>query len=134
MICYALDSNTISYLIQQNKAIEVRLGEALRRGDAVIIPPTTYYEIQRGFKHKAAPAKEFAFSLICRAYSIGEMTIAAWERAADIYADSRRSGKPIEDNDILIAAFCIVNGYTLVTHNIRHFEGIVGLSVVDWVV
>ena len=133
MIYYALDSNTISYLIQQNKAIETRLNDTLRQGNTVVIPPTTFYEIRRGFKHKAAPAKEFAFSLICKAYSIGEMNVAAWERAADIYADSRRTGKPLEDNDILIAAFCIVNGYTLVTHNTRHFEGIDGLSIEDWI-
>ena len=64
---------------------------------------------------------------------IGEMNIAAWEEAADIYGKSRKAGKPIEDTDILIAAFCIVNDYVLVTNNTDHFEGINGLQMVNWV-
>ena len=43
-----------------------------------------------------------------RAYEIGEMNLAAWEETANIYAYTRKAGKPVEDTDILIAAFCIV--------------------------
>ena len=52
---------------------------------------------------------------MCSLYSIGEMSLPIWEQAADIYGKSRKTGNPIEDTDILIAAFCIVNGYVLVT-------------------
>lgn len=129
---YALDTNTISYWLQKNKQIAEQLNQTLRQGNTVIIPPTTYYELRRGFKHKAAPGKEFAFSLMCKSYEVGEMNLAAWEEAADIYADTRKAGRPVEDTDILIAAFCIVNGYILVTHNTKHFEGIDGLHLVNW--
>jgi predicted nucleic acid-binding protein len=105
---------------------------ALEERHDIIIPPVAYYEIRRGFKRKTAPAKEKAFSIMCLQYPIGEMNIAAWERAADIYADSRLAGDNIEDSDILIAAFCIVNDYTLVTNNTRHFKDMKGLSFVDW--
>jgi predicted nucleic acid-binding protein len=129
---YALDTNTISYWLQKNERIAEQISRALRQGRIIAIPPTTYYEIRRGFKHKAAPGKEFAFSLICKSYEVGEMNLAAWETAADIYANTRKAGKPIEDTDILIAAFCIVNGYTLVTNNTKHFEDIEGLRLEDW--
>ena len=129
---YALDTNTISYWIQNNKQITEKLSQTLKQGNTVIIPPTAYYEIRRGFKHKAAPGKEFAFSLICKACEIGEMNIAAWEAAAEIYGNTRKAGKPIEDSDILIAAFCKINNYTLVTHNVKHIEGIEGLNIEDW--
>ena len=33
----------------------------------------------------------------------------------------------------MIAAFCIVNNCTLVTDNLRHFEGIDGLTFENWV-
>ena len=130
---YALDTNTISYFIQGKEQVATRLREALAGRSAIIIPPVTYYEIRRGFKHKAAHAKERVFSRMCAMYSIGEMSISVWECAADIYAESRRSGKTIEDADILIAAFCIVNGYILVTSNTKHFEEIKGLQLVNWV-
>ena len=129
---YALDTNTISYWIQQNAKVSKRIKDALLQGDSIVIPPTTYYEIRRGFKHKAAPGKESAFSLICNSYEIGEMSLAVWEKAATIYANTRKAGKPVEDTDILIAAFCIVNEYTLVTGNKKHFEHIADLNYTDW--
>ena len=129
---YALDTNTISYWIQNNKQITEQLNHTLRQGNTIIIPPTAYYEIRRGFKHKTAPGKEFAFSLICKSYDIGEMNLVAWEEAANIYAYTRKEGKPIEDTDILIAAFCVVNNYTLVTHNTKHFQSINELCIEDW--
>jgi len=130
---YAPDTNTISYWLQKNKQIAEQLNWAIRQGSTIIIPPSTYYEIRRGFKHKASPGKEFAFSLICKSYGIGEMNLAAWEKAADIYAKTRKSGKPIEDTDILIAAFCIVNNYTLVTNNVKHFEELDDLIFINWI-
>ena len=130
---YALDTNIISYWIRKNEEVVKHLNLILRQGNKIVIPPTTYYEIRRGFKHKSAPGKEFAFSLMCKAYEIGTMNLTAWEEAANIYAYTRKAGKPVEDTDILIAAFCIVNGHTLVTHNTKHFEGVKDLLLVDWI-
>jgi len=45
----------------------------------------------------------------------------------------RKTGKTICDADILIAAHCIVNGYTLITHNTKHFENIEGLLLENWI-
>lgn len=129
---YALDSNAVSYLIQGNDTIAARLKRAIMQGDIIVIPPTVYYEVRRGFKHKSAPKKEAAFSLICKSFEVGDMNLAAWEEASDIYAYTRKAGVPIEDTDILIAAFCVVNGYVLVTNNVRHFKDINGLIVEDW--
>ena len=36
-------------------------------------------------------------------------------------------------DDILIAAFCVVNDYLLVTDNTKHFKDIDGLQFVNWV-
>jgi predicted nucleic acid-binding protein len=54
------------------------------------------------------------------------------EHAATVYAALRRSGRTVEDADILISAFCIVNGYTLVTNNTKHFADIDGLQLANW--
>lgn len=129
---YALDTNIISYWLQSNQIVEQRLSQALQSGAMFVIPPTAYYEIQRGFAHKTAPRKEKAFSLICNTYPVGEMDKSVWDEAANIYAASRRMGRSMSDSDILIAAFCIVNSYSLVTANTRHFEGIERLHMVDW--
>ena len=129
---YALDTNIISYFIQDNPHIISQFREVLAAGHSIVIPPAAYYEIRRGFRHKSAPRKERAFAKICSLYFVGEMNLPIWEQAADIYGYTRKAGNPIEDTDILIAAFCIVNGYTLVTNNVKHFKGIKDLQLVNW--
>jgi len=39
----------------------------------------------------------------------------------------------IEDADLLIAVQCILNGYTLVTNNVKHFKDIDGLVIENWI-
>ena len=130
---YALDTNTVSYWIQKNRQIAERMDKAIKQGNTIVIPSVTYYEIRRGFKHKSAPGKEYAFLLICKSFTIGEMNIAAWEEAANIYGYTRKVGNPIDDTDIFIAAFCIVNNYTLVTNNVKHFKDMDGLIYENWI-
>ncbi len=60
------------------------------------------------------------------------MNTRAWDEAARIYAALKQRGKIIDDADILIAAYCIVSGFTLITANVRHFERIEGLQWVNW--
>ena len=52
--------------------------------------------------------------------------------AAQIKANLEERGMPISDTDILIAAYCIVNNYTLVTDNTSDFERIEELNLVNW--
>jgi predicted nucleic acid-binding protein len=47
---------------------------------------------------------------------------------AGIYALLHPQGKPIDDTDNLIAAFCLVNGCTRATDNGCHIERVDGLK------
>ena len=129
---YALDTNTISYFLQGDNQVRTRLYQTLNNGDMVVIPPIVYYEILRGFRYKASPKKEWAFAQMCALYPVGEMKLSMWQCAADLYGARRKAGKSVDDTDILIAAYCIVNGYTLATNNTKHFTAIEGLPLVDW--
>ena len=129
---YALDANTVSFWVRGDITVADKIRSKIKKGNTIIIPPSTYYEVQRGFKHKSAPRKELVFSLICDSYGVGDMNLESWKEAADIYADSRKAGKPIEDSDVLLAAYCITNDCTLVTNNTKHFDNIDRLDIVDW--
>jgi predicted nucleic acid-binding protein len=129
---YALDTNILIDMLRSSPAIRAERNAAVDRGDMMIIPPFVHYEMRRGFLYKPAPAKESAYRAFCSRFSVGEMTAEIWERAAVLYARLRRAGRIIGDADILIAAFCVVNSFTLVTNNIKHFEGIEGLRLEDW--
>jgi tRNA(fMet)-specific endonuclease VapC len=49
-----------------------------------------------------------------------------------IRAALEQVGRPIGPNDLMIAAIAVTHGLTLVTHNTREFERVVGLSLADW--
>jgi len=53
-----------------------------------------------------------------------------FNKAAEIRADFEAQGLSVGNNDadVLIAAHCIVNGYTLVTDNTKDFERIAELK------
>ena len=129
---YSLDTNIIIRLLRNEAAVNASFDKAVGRKEAVAISPFVDYEMRRGFYYCPAQAKEQLYLSLCKRYPVGEMTPAIWKRGASIYAGLRRRGFTVKDADILIAAFCIVNGYTLVTANTKDFENIDGLRLINW--
>ena len=132
MITYALDTNIISYLLKGDKAIVNQYRQAGKKGSDFVLPPIVYYEVKRWFLETGATDKKIAFDKLCEVIPLGELTQEILDTSAAIYVKMRKAGKPMGDADIIIAAFCLVNNYTLVTNNTRHFEGIDGLKLVNW--
>jgi tRNA(fMet)-specific endonuclease VapC len=58
------------------------------------------------------------------------------QASADAYSHIRlalrQKGRPSGEIDTLIAAVALANDAILVTHNVKHFENIVALSLEDW--
>jgi len=129
---YALDSNIISYLLKDNPAVYTQLFKAIDAGCRCIIPSIAYYEIKRGLLAVNATTKMVGFDKLCRDFGVGSMDIHVWNEAARLYAIHSKSGELLEDADFFMAAFCIVNGYTLITNNTGHFKRINELKYVNW--
>lgn len=55
----------------------------------------------------------------------------AAEAFPSVMLDRRKIGRPIEVEDAQIAAIAITTGFTLATLNLKDFEGIEGLKLVD---
>ena len=127
---YALDTNIVSFFLKGNELIREKFRKALVNDDTLVIPPIVYYEVKRGFYLNPAPSKEKTFDLMCKNYAIGELNNQCLKHGAKIYADVKARNP--KDADILIAAFCVINNYTLVTNNTKDFEDIEGLSIADW--
>ena len=130
---YALDTNTIIHLLKHTPSVLTWRDSELANGAKLIIPPYVNYELKRGFRYVKATAKERSYKILCSRYPVGEMRYETWDLAATIYSDLRLAKYTIGDADILIAAFCIVDGYTLVTNNTKDFQNISNLQLVDWV-
>ena len=129
---YALDTNTVIHLIVGTDSVYTRFDEGLSQSDVFVIPPYVDFEVRRGLLYSNATAKERTYHNICVSCDIGEMNRGIWLRAAGLYSDLRRKSFTVGDADILIAAFCLEHGYTLVTNNTKDFINIDGLVLVDW--
>ena len=132
MTMYALDTNIISYILRGDKNVKQCWRKEESAGNRSIIPLVVYYEVRRGLLANKATGKMRSFEELCAVLGISDLTVADMNAASTIYADHKINGTLIDDTDILIAAQCVANGYTLVTHNTRHFERIEGLQIVDW--
>jgi len=119
-------------LLQGNPAVCAKFDAAVERGVEIVIPPLVHYEMRRGFLCKSAPKKENSYRMLTEQCPVGGMTGEDLELGAAIYAKLYKAGLTVEDADLLIAAFCLAGGYTVVTNNTRHFEVIAGLLIEDW--
>jgi len=107
---------------------------AVEKGHKVIIPPTVYYKFRSFLRRLGDSAQIKAFTDFCLKFSVGEMNIAAWECAAELSAsDIYDANKNISsETDCMTAAFCIVNGCTLITDKTSEYSGILMLSLENW--
>ena len=66
---------------------------------------------------------------LCTIVDMGE---SIWQYARMIYVELYRKHFTVGEIDIIIAAFCILHGHTLVTANVKDFKEIEGLRVENW--
>ena len=132
---YALDSNIISYLLRPSKNQELVQRFIIEtQYNGYVIPPACFYEVLWYLLRKKASAQLRIFNeLYDDSFVKISMGEAEFLKAAEIRAALEEKGTPVgKDADIFIAAYCIVNGYTLVTNNTSDFERIGGVSFVNW--
>jgi len=130
---YAFDTNIIIFILNYDKKVEEKGEATIVAGGKIIIPPVVDYEIQRGLFYKPSLKKEQIYFSLRQKYGVGIMTPDMWIKSVHIYVDLRKNGFTVSDDDIFIAAFCLLNGYTLVTRNTKDFENIAGLRQVNWI-
>ena len=129
---YALDANIVIHLLLNTPPVVSQYDKMLAQGTPIIIPPYVDFEIRRGLRYANATAKERIYQKLCDSCEIGEMRRETWVYAASLYSDLRHRKFTVGDADLLIAAFCLVDEYILVTNNTRDFEKFASLQLVDW--
>ena len=129
---YLLDTNTcIRYLNGRSPQIKKRL-EALTPDD-VGLCSVVKAELAYGAARSRDPGRTMAgiaaFVAPFTSLPFDDACVSAYGR---IRAQLEQAGRPVGPNDLMIAAIAVTHGLTLVTHNTREFERIVGLSLTDW--
>ena len=130
---YALDSNIIIKYVRGETAVIKNVHSAIVQGKSLVVPAVVDYEVSRGFLITPSPNMQKTYDeLLEKCDIIVEIDGNTWHYAAQIYANLRKNGFTVGEMDILIAALCMVNGFTLVTNNTSDFGKIDGLKLVDW--
>jgi predicted nucleic acid-binding protein len=127
-----LDTDIISYYFGGNTLVKEKLVESIDNGEEIYISIITVYEIIKGFRYKNNRNKENVFNIFLKTLSVSMLDHATILTAAGIYAGLRKKGITIGDTDILIAATVIENNGTLVSNNIKHYQYIHDLNLVNW--
>lgn len=129
---YLLDTNIVTAQLKNNQKVKEKLRELGNQGEEVFISCLTYYEIKRGLLAVNAISKLSTFNEFCkeiRVVLLDDLQII--EKAAEIHADLKRKGTPIQDTDVLIAATAIVKRLILVSNDSDMLR-VVGVTVEDW--
>ena len=137
MITYVLDTNTLSYFLRgEGNVRENMKREISERGNSYSIPYTVFYEVKRWLLYKPTRLlKEYNQKFDTMYQSVedsADMPFNVWKKAIEVYISLQGKGQLIGDADILIASYCLINDYTLVTRNTSDFERIDGLKFVSW--
>ena len=133
---YALDANIVSFLLRPKHNPDVVNHfetEIYDRNQAYVIPPVSLYEVAWYLMLKRSYGQlRLLREITNRAIAKADMSEDTFWLAAQLRADLAERGQPIDGNDVLIAAYCIVNDYILVTDNRKHFGRIARLRCVNW--
>lgn len=131
MLKYMLDTNIVIYVIKRRP---VELLEVFNRhAGQMCISSITLAELMHGVEKSSMPdhnlrqIEDFISRLEVLEY--GGKAAAHY---GEIRADLERKGTPIGVNDLHIAGHARSEGLTLVSNNLREFERVDALRLVNW--
>lgn len=129
---YLLDTNIVTAIIKQNEKIAHKLETFNRQNQKIFISAITYYEIERGLLAVKAVKKLAVFESLLPKFTILLLDdMAIFYKAAQIHADLKIRGLPIQEADIFIAATAITHNLILVSHD-SDLSRIPDLKLEDW--
>ena len=131
-IVYNLDSCTIIEILRSNPTVVNNMLKAVGTKNKIAICSVVYYEVMRGYDRDINRQKVEVFNALCNDAKRFKLNDKAAGFAAEIYRYLCKRGQKIEDDDIFIAAITLANDAILITDNVKHFERVLNLKVVNW--
>lgn len=128
---YLIDTNIIIYSLKENKTVNSHFNANLTIPKSISV--ITYGELIYGAKKSKFIEKNLAITRrIGELFPIINISRSIMDTFGDIKAFLEKSGKPIDDMDLLIAATALTHNLILVTNNEKHFLNIKGLKLENW--
>ncbi len=130
---YLLDTNICIYIAKHNPAA-VRARFERHAANELAMSVVTLGELRHGAEKSQAREKALAtLQRLEASIQVAPLTETAGQHYGQIRSTLERSGTPIGNNDLWIAAHARAEGWILVTNNEREFKRVEGLQVENWV-
>lgn len=127
---YVLDTNIVSLILRFNFKVATRF-RAVASEHLVLGCPVVWYEVRRGLVAKDAQVQMPAFEELFESFTWDDYTRDDWHLAAELWAQRRAQGRPVDNADLLIGVFARNREAVLVTDNEKDFDGL-GVTIENW--
>ena len=128
---YLLDTDIVIYSLKGHPAVKKNLERNLHA--ALKISVVTLMELYYGaYKSQKVTSNLSKIKNIEDAVEIIPIGRESAEVFAMLKAGLEKSGTPLDDFDLILAACALANDLVLVTNNVKPFERIEGLRLTNW--
>ncbi len=128
---YMLDTNVVSGIVREPGGAIARRAAALEPG-SIAISVIVAAELRYGAARRGSARLTRQLEAVLSAIETLPLAAPADRRYGMIRSALERIGRPIGHNDLLIAAHALALDSALVTHNVREFARVPGLTVEHW--
>ena len=128
---FLIDTNIIIYSLK--KAGNVNNNFLKYKDDEMSLSVISYGELVFGAKKSGSVEKNLkTVENIKSIFPLVDVTPDIMDVFGELKAKIQKTGRIIDDMDLLIASTAIAENMILVTHNTKHFEKIPNLQIQDW--
>jgi tRNA(fMet)-specific endonuclease VapC len=128
---YLLDTNIVSALIKAPRGVVFQRLQAAMPATSctsIVVAAEIHFGLSKGVSEKL---RVQALQVIA-ALDVLPLDAPVDRHYGEIRAHLQRTGQPIGQNDLFIAAHARALGLVLVTNNVREFDKVPGLDVENW--
>ena len=128
---FLIDTNIIIYSLK--KAGNVNDNFLKYKDDEMSLSVISYGELVFGAKKSSSVEKNLkTVENIKSIFPLVDVTSDVMDVFGELKAKIQKTGRIIDDMDLLISSTAIAENMILVTHNTKHFEKIPNLQIQDW--
>ena len=128
---YLLDTDTIIYSLKGHESVQKNL--SIYIDESMSLSVITLMELYYGaYKSQKITSNLSKIRILEKTFEIIPTGTESAEIFGILKTDLEKSGNPLDDFDLIIAACAMTYNLTLVTNNYRHFERIDGLKLANW--
>lgn len=129
----SLDTNVLVDIINDRPDVRARYDAAAEDGAQLLTSSVAACELHFGALISRRPKVQRSLAEAL----LADLSVEAWtqddaQATARIKQVLRTRGTPVGAYDVMIAGQAVNRGWTVVSHNLRDFSRIDGLSVIDW--